>query len=217
MSLNLTNLETYVHNFSLDKIKILSFTLLVLKLGLARKRINFYFFNCSAEFLTFSPKIISFWKAFLEENHVSSFIFSKSLNIFSYFHDPLSFRLSLFGFSFFSPVSFAYLSPIHSPEQLPTPSSPANSTWNVEFIDEIPIPSPRPRYYYYYDLHQSLDTLILQFPHYSPSSRLLFHRARRFRFIRNQVNHLRSGYKYNNSHLSSYFSFFLWSSCPFLL
>jgi len=111
MSLNLTNLETYVHNFSLDKIKILSFILLALKLGLARKRINFYFFNCSAEFLTFSSEIISFWKEFLEGNHVSSFIFSKSLSIFSYFHDPLSFRLSLFSLSFFSPVFFAYLSP----------------------------------------------------------------------------------------------------------
>jgi len=107
----MTNLKTYVHNFSLDKIKILSFILLALKLGLARKRINFYFFNRSAEFLTFSPEIISFWKEFLEGNHISSFIFSKSLSIFSYFHDPLSFRLSLFSLSFFSPVSFAYLSP----------------------------------------------------------------------------------------------------------
>jgi len=108
MSLNLTNLETYVHNFSLDKIKILSFILLALKLGLARKRINFYFFNCSAEFLTFSPEIISFWKKFLEGNHVSSFIFSKSLSIFSYFYDPLSFDYPSLAFHF----SLLFLSPI---------------------------------------------------------------------------------------------------------
>jgi len=56
-------------------------------------------------------------------------------------------------------------SPIHSPEEPHCPSSPANSTRSsVEFIDEVPILPPRPRYYYYYDPHQSLDTLILQFP-----------------------------------------------------
>jgi len=35
---------------------------------------------------------------------------------------------------------------------------------SVEFINKVPISPPRPRYYYYYDPHQSLDTLILQFP-----------------------------------------------------
>jgi len=65
----------------------------------------------------------------------------------------------------YSPIHPPSYSPIHSPEEPPPPSSPANSTTSsVEFIDEIPIPPPRPRYYYYYNPHQSLDTLILQFP-----------------------------------------------------
>jgi len=62
----------------------------------------------------------------------------------------------------FSPPSY---SPISSPEEPPRPASPANSTTSsVEFIDEVPIPPPRPTRYYHYDPHESLDTLILQFP-----------------------------------------------------
>jgi len=57
-------------------------------------------------------------------------------------------------------------SPISSPEELPRPNSPANSTSSVEFIDEIHIPSPR--HYYHYDPHKSLDTLILQFLQRTP-------------------------------------------------
>jgi len=54
--------------------------------------------------------------------------------------------------------------PSYSPVQSPRPSSPTNSTSSVEFIDEIHIPPPRPRHYYHYDPHQSIDTLITQFP-----------------------------------------------------
>jgi len=62
----------------------------------------------------------------------------------------------------FSPPSY---SPISSPEEPPRPVSPTNSTTSsVEFIEEIHIPPPHARYYYYYDPHQSLDTLIRQFP-----------------------------------------------------
>jgi len=62
----------------------------------------------------------------------------------------------------FSPPSY---SPISSPEPPPRPISPSNSTTSsVEFIEEIYVPLPRPNRYYYYDPHQSLDTLITQFP-----------------------------------------------------
>jgi len=61
-----------------------------------------------------------------------------------------------------SPPSY---SPVHLPEDSPRPTSPANSTTSsVEFVDEILIPPPRPRHYYNYDPHQSIDTLIHQFP-----------------------------------------------------
>jgi len=62
----------------------------------------------------------------------------------------------------FSPPSY---SPISSPEEPPRLASPANSTTSsVEFIDEVPTPPPQSRHYYHYHPHQSLDTLILQFP-----------------------------------------------------
>jgi len=61
----------------------------------------------------------------------------------------------------FSPPSY---SPVSSPEELPRPPSPSNSTSSVEFIDELYIPPPRPRYYYRYDPNESLENLITQFP-----------------------------------------------------
>jgi len=38
----------------------------------------------------------------------------------------------------------------------------------VEFIDELHVPPPRPHRYYHYDLHESLETLITQFPRTDP-------------------------------------------------
>jgi len=61
----------------------------------------------------------------------------------------------------FSPPSY---SPISSPEELPRPTFPANSTSSMEFIDKVSIHPPQPKHYYYYDPDQSLDNLILQFP-----------------------------------------------------
>jgi len=62
----------------------------------------------------------------------------------------------------FSPPSYSSIS---SPELPSRPVSPLNSTTSsVEFIEEIYIPPPRPNHYYYYNPHQSLDTLISQFP-----------------------------------------------------
>lgn len=106
MSSNLTTLETYVHIFSLNKIKILSFILLALKSGLAKKRINFYFSNCvcvcPAELLTFSAEVISFWKEFLEGNRVplrlSSLNLLASFPIFTVLHHP-SYPFWSFNFS----------------------------------------------------------------------------------------------------------------------
>lgn len=115
MSSNLTTLETYVHIFSLNKIKILSFILLALKSGLAKKRINFYFSNCvcvcPAELLTFSAEVISFWKEFLEGNRVplrlSSLNLLASFPIFTVLHHP-SYPFWSFNFS----LSLSLLSPI---------------------------------------------------------------------------------------------------------
>jgi len=74
-----------------------------------------------------------------------------------------------------SPPSY---SPVHLPEDSLRPTSPANSTTSsVEFVDEILIPPFRPRHYYYYDPHQSVDTLIHQFPQRTVSFPPLFHRA----------------------------------------
>jgi len=59
--------------------------------------------------------------------------------------------------------------PSYSPIQSPRPSSPTNSTSSVEFLDEIQIPPPHPRQYYHYHPHESIDTLITQFPqHFDP-------------------------------------------------
>jgi len=81
-----------------------------------------------------------------------------------------SFRINIQDFPRLSSSFYSFLlslpsySPISSPEELPRPTSPANSTTSsVVFIDEVPIPPPQPRHYYY-DSDQSLDNLILQFP-----------------------------------------------------
>jgi len=54
--------------------------------------------------------------------------------------------------------------PSCSPIQSPRPTSPTNSALSVEFIDEFHIPPPRLRHYCYYNPHESLKTLITQFP-----------------------------------------------------
>jgi len=86
-------------------------------------------------------------------------------------------------------ISSPSYSPVHSLKKPSRPASSANSTTSsVEFIDEISIPPPRLRFYYYYDPHQSLDTLITQFPQcIDPFLRFLYDQTRWFRFNRNQT------------------------------
>jgi len=96
-----------------------------------------------------------------------TFSFPKSnsfISTFPYIHSALTSRIfpdsSPPSIRFFSSPSY---SPVHSLEESPPPSFPANSTTSsMEFIDEVPIPPSQPRYYYYYDSHQPLDTLILR-------------------------------------------------------
>jgi len=110
-------------------------------------------------------------------------------------------------------------SPIHSPEEPPRPSSPASST-----TSSIHWRSPYPSSSTHISLLLLRSSTILKYSdpsisaaHHFPSSRLLFHQTRRFRSIRNQVNHLGSGSKHNHFRLSSHFPVSLWSSCSFFL